>query len=102
MCHCHRPFLLSYFKRYYLKVLKTKKEQADLIKANLNELASLCQHENYRTTIATYLDPRILYKFLLDNNLMEFEGTFFPGAYLRKHAWAHPNRYNYDSFLGYY
>lgn len=64
-------------------------------------IASVCEHKRIDTSVASYIDPRIIYKFLLDNGILEFESVFFQPKQIAKNAWAHPSNYDYILFDGY-
>ena len=64
-------------------------------------IAHVCEHVRMSNSIEDYIDPRIIYSFLVDNGLMDMEPLFFQPQQREKHAWAHPRNYSYASFIRY-
>ena len=81
---------------------KTRSETVILITDLTKQISIACEHTKYETSIATYIDPRIIYHWLVKNDLMQFAHKFFVGKELKKFDWAHPRHYNYNNFNGYY
>lgn len=72
-----------------MQILESEIENKKLILQKLAvNVAMVCEHNRISTSVDTYIDPRIVYAFLLDNSLMSFEYIFFTPQLKAKHAWA--------------
>ena len=64
-------------------------------------IANVCEHVKVTTSVASYIDPRIIYRFLLANDILDLANVFFQPKQMARNAWAHPSKYDYSAFKGY-
>lgn len=64
-------------------------------------IANSCEHVRISNSVEDYIDPRIIYSFLLENDMVDMDHLFFTPQLKELHAWAHPNNYSYLSFNRY-